>query len=128
MSLSQGFPHLQGYVDRGVITRGMAAAMIAYAADVGELRKSESRTERRRPGQEERPGYSMGVEQTRKRVRAADAAMGDGPKHVVHLASYRGLDLAEIAVDLGHPYDEVRVLLVWGARALLRVYRECVEA
>jgi hypothetical protein len=127
VSLGSSHPHLQSYVDRAWLTFAQAGAMIAYSGDVESVRAAESRGERRRPGQQERAGFSIGSDKARSRAKAAEGAMGDQPRAVVHHLAYLGKSLFEAAKDLHMEVDEAKVLMRAGAKSLLRIYSEFKE-
>jgi hypothetical protein len=112
--------NLRDLVTAGVLTRAQAAAVNAYAGDVEVGRKAEGRERKRRPGRRE-PGWVQDARHALARKGAADAAMGEQSKHMVHMVGYMAMSLPEAAHDLGWPPNDARVLLVAGARALLGV-------
>lgn len=128
-------PHLESYVDRGWITAADARAVMAYAGDVEASASHFARGDRRAAFRREAEGYSPALErkeegyrqtsaEARKRADDARRLMGRDQAAVMHQVGVRGLDIVEVAADLGWPFDDVRVLFCRAARLLLQVYRE----
>jgi hypothetical protein len=120
--------HLVRLVDGRLLTRGQAAAIVAYLGDVDTVAQAEARKGKLRRDSNADLYWRQGADKAEQRVGRAEAAMGDSGKHVVHLVGRVGLSLAEAGETLGRTLDDVRVRLTWACDDLLRVYEECADA
>lgn len=119
---------LQGLVDTGGLTRSQVSAIMAYLGDVDTVAQADARAGKLRPDSAAARYWRQGADKARQRVAAAEAAMGESGKHVVHLVATMGNSLAEAGEALGRTLDDVRVRLSWAADDLLTVHREFVDA